>query len=467
MKVKVTLEQLLASEGEKKILFLGKEEIFTHKEIARFLKKYQASMTLDYEEGLTASIEHSKLNPVEEDISNLAYENTVPDYKLSALEKIISETMNDDELLMGIKLANDQSRIFRLLGNAQFTDTLFVKLLGLYEWDDEEEDSREDRDVIMYTLRRYINIKPNEEDLLYSYLTLRRLATEATDPSLLEVLIRFPNFEFLVRGKEKISLRGTIARNEYLNSTVISKLIALRDRKVDVALAGNPAVPVENLEKFLKKDEEAVYKALASNRNINNTIFEALLSKSDAVIELLLVWQKIDIERLTLLEKRKLNERLFSLLGVNETLENDVIDLLIQSHSQLMLVHLAENPTLTSEVLEKLYSMDLPGTLEKIVKNPATSAEVLEKIYVSHKENDDILVSMAYNDSLPLEILEVLYQKNDFEINKGLATNASLPMEMLDVLKVDTRLQNYLSQNKVFIKEYETVLDYDKNAVQF
>jgi len=101
------------------------------------------------------------------------------------------------------------------------------------EWDDEDEDSRDDRDVIMYTLSRYIDIKPNEQDLLYSYLTLRRLATEATDPNLLLALIGFPNFEFLVRGKEKITLRETIARNRYIDQEIIQKLLSfVRLRKM-------------------------------------------------------------------------------------------------------------------------------------------------------------------------------------------------------------------------------------------
>ncbi len=465
MKVKPTLEELLAAEGEKKILFLGREETFTHKEIARFLKKYNTTMTLDYEEGLSATVEHAKLNPVEEDISNMAYENGVPDYKLQALEKVISENINDDELLMGIKLANDQSRIFRLLGNAYFSDALFVKLLGLYEWDDEEEDSREDRDVIMFTLRRYIDIKPNEEDLLYSYLTLRRLATEATGPNLLEALIRFPNFEFLVRGKEKISLRETIARNRHLNKEVISKLIALRDKKIDVALAGNSCVSVESLEKFLAKEDEAVHKALASNRNINNTIFEALLDKSDAVIELLLVWQKIDAERYEMIRIKALNDTLFSLIGVNETLEQDVIQSLLESKEIAVLQHLAENPSVSEEVLDALYKMNLPGMLEKIVQNPAASVTMLESVYRDNQDNKALLASLAYNDKLPANILEALYQKDDFEINKGLATNASLPMAYLDELKVDTRLQNYLARNRIFIDAYAQSLEYDRKAI--
>ena len=94
----------------------------------------------------------------------------------------------------------------------------------MYQWNEADEDNNQDRDTIMYTLKRYIDIKPNEADLHYSYLTLRRLATEATNPKLLLALIGFPNFEFLIRGKEKVTLRETIARNEYLDKEVITNL---------------------------------------------------------------------------------------------------------------------------------------------------------------------------------------------------------------------------------------------------
>jgi len=464
---KMTLSELLASQEEKKILLLGREGIFTQKEIERFFKKYNAVITTELEEGVTAVIEHAMLNPVEEDISNAAYDNGLTLYKLKDLEKILSESINDDELLMGIKLANDQGRIFRLLGNAHINNTLFVKLLSMYEWDEEEEDSRNDRDVIMYTLSRYIDIKPNEQDLLYSYLTLRRLATEAEDPKLLLALIGFPNFEFLVRGKEKITLRETIARNENIEDEVIEKLISLRDSKVDTALASNISVPVKRLEKFLGKEDESVHKALASNQTINDLIFETLLQKSTAVIELLLIWQKIDMHRLEMLEKKDLDETLFALIGGNDTLEEAVVEKLVAMNNRHLLKHLAQNTTLKPEILEKIYEMEIKDTLVDLAGNTATPVKILETLYHEFSEHKEILSSLAYNDALPFEILQRLFEKDNFEINKGLATNASLSMEMLDVLKVDTRLQNYLAQNKIFISEYETVLDYDKKAVQF
>ncbi len=464
---KPSLTALLSSSSGKSFLFLGREGIFTKDEIARYLKKYDITMTKNYEESVVGVIEYHQLNPVEDDISNMAYDDHVPLYKLADFEKLLSEGINDDELLMGIKLANDQGRIFRLLGNANISDELFVKLLSMYEWDDEEEDNRDDRDAIMYTLRRYISIKPNEEDLLYSYLTLRRLATEATDPKLLLALIGFPNFEFLVRGKEKVTLRETIARNKYLDNEVIQKLISLRDAKIDVALASNKSVPVTVLEVFIKKSSQKLNKSLATNAQINDSIFDLLLSKEQSAVELLLLWQPINMKRVVQIEKNVLDEAVFSILGANERLEEDVVKYLSGGDNLLLLEHLASNISVHADILVKIYQKKLRSTMTPMARNPSVPVSILEEMYEKYAGDYEILAALGHNASVPVSILKALFDKDDLAINKGLATNPSLPMEMLDILKVDTRLQNYLAKNPIFIQAYETVLDYDKKAVQF
>jgi len=464
---KPSLETLLSTSEGNSFLFLGREGLFTQEEIARFLKKYKISMTQNFEEGVVAVVEHHQLNPVEDDISNMAYDAQIPLYKLVDFEKLLSHGINDDELLMGIKLANDQGRVFRLLGNANISNTLFVKLLSMYEWDDEEEDNREDRDTIMYTLRRYISIKPNEEDLLYSYLTLRRLATEASDPKLLLALIGFPNFEFIVRGKEKVSLRETIARNKNVDNEVIQKLISLRDAKVEVALASNKSVPVKVLEVFAKKNSQKLNEALASNRQINDSIFDLLLAKEQSAVELLLLCQPINMKRVVQVEKIVLDDALLSILGANEKLDEDVVWHLSNGDNLLLLEHLSSNVSLSADILVKIYEKKLDSTMSNLARNASVPVSNLEDMYEAYAEDHEIMVALGHNASLPVPILKALFSRDDLEINKGLATNASLPMELLDILKVDTRLQNYLAQNPVFIKEYETVLDYDKNAVQF
>ena len=463
---KPLLETLLSSSADKSFLFLGREGLFTKDEIARFLKKSGISMTKYLQEGVVATIEHSSLNPVEEDISNDAYDMKIPSYSLEIFEKILSEGINDDELLMVIKLSNDQDRIFRLLGNDNISEELFVKLLMMYEWHDEEEDDREDRDVILFTLKRYFDIFPKESDLLYSYLTLRRLATEATNPKLLLALIGFQNFEFLIRGKEKVTLRETVARNIYLDKEVITKLVSLRELKIDVALACNGSVELSLLQKLLAKNSEKINEALATNKNINDEIFNALLSKEDKIIQLLLWSQFINRERLALIDAQALDAKLFATIGANERLEADVIDELISRDNEELMDHLAGNSTLSVVQLESIYAKGLASSFEYLAVNPASSVEMLEMLYEKYDESA-IRIALAHNKSTPEAILRVLFERDEFEIQKSMASNASVPLDILDILKVDTRLQNELSKNEIFVKEYETVLDYDKNAVQF
>ncbi len=460
---KQTLKQMLEEAEGKKLLILGKENIFTQKEIVRFLKPYGIEITDRLSEEVFAVVEHHRLNPVEEDISNDAYVEGLPIFKLTEFEKLISESIDDDALLMAIKLGNDQSRIKRMLANPHLSDTLFVRLLKLYRFDEEEEDSRDDRDVIMHTLRRYIEIKPNEEDLLYSYLTLRRLATEATDPNLLEALMGFPNFTFLVRGKESITLKETIARNWHINDTTIQKLLTLRNHAIERSLAGNSSINEEIQKLLLGRRDEEIAQALAINPAIGEAIFAALLQESEKVVALLLVHQPIDKARLALIEDARLEASVFALLGANEKLSLDVIEALAGKKENKTLHRLlCENKTVPPARLEAYYHQKHKTLMPALAQNPSTPVSVLESLYKSDTESQEIAASLAKNPSTPETILRALFERDDFEINRALATNASLPMELLDVLKLDTRLQNELAQNEQLAASFETVLNQGK-----
>jgi hypothetical protein len=451
MTKKLTLEALLAASEGKKILFLGREGLFTDREIERFLKKFKVFPTREYEEGLAALIEHHSLNPLEEDVSNRVYEAGIPLYKLVDFEKLLSEKINDDELLMGIKLSNDQERILRILGNEHISDALFVKLLKMYTFSEEEEDDRDDRDVIMYTLRRYIDIKPNEEDLLYSSLTLKRLAREATDPKLLEVLIQFPNITFLQKGKQKISLRESIATNPHIDEAVIARLLQLRDHGVNICLAANTSTPLKVLQEFAQRDDEKLNQSLASNPAIDEVLFTALLTKDDTVLELLLCYQPVTMQRYTQLTEAITNETLFAALGENRTLEHCVAEALTGQNNTAMLVALAGNESLDGALLADIYEKAVEETYPALARNPSAPPTVLEALYRANSDRDEILIGLAYNTATPVKILQVLYEKEVFEITRGIASNASVPLEILNILKIDTRLRNELTSNAAFV----------------
>ena len=414
------------------------------------------------EEGVAGVIENHRLNPVEEDISNEAYEQKLPIYKLSAFEQLLSEEIDDDALLMAIKLGNDQERVVRLLGNEHLSDALFVRLLKLYTFHTEEEDNRQDRDVIMFTLRRYIDIKPNEEDLLYSYLTLRRLATEATDPELLQALLNFPNFEFLIRGREKITLQETIARNPYIDEETVRKLLSTRKIAVARALAGNSVIGNEIQKHLLSQNDEAIDKALAVNNTIDESMFDALLTRGNETVSLLLVHQPIDTSRFKKVQEANIADEYLALIGANEMLQPDVIEILAAIENQMLWQMLGGNRTIPGEVLSALYEKGGREVHLALAKNPATPEAILESLYTCAEDDTQMLAALAHNPSLPETKLRELFERDSFEINRGLATNAALPHELLDVLKIDTRLQNELAQNEQLAKSYEAVLKQNK-----
>jgi hypothetical protein len=458
MNEKPTLKALLESSKGSKLLFLGQEGIFSKEERARYLKPYGVTAVDTIQEGVVGVIEHHRLNPVEEDISYEAYAQKIPAYKLTAFEQMLSEEIDDDALLMAIKLGNDQERLLRLLGNEHLSDVLFVRLLKLYRFHEDDEDNRQDRDVIMHTLRRYINIKPNEEDLLYSYLTLRRLATEATDPNLLEALLGFPDFSFLVRGKEKVTLRQTIAKNPAVNDALVRKLLSFRDRGVEQALAGNTSVPVEVLKVLFSRNDSDIDRALATNRSIDDALFGALLERDRETVALLLVRQPVDEARFGQILAASLAPELFMLIGANETLSETVKTHLLESADDALFAVFAANPTFDASALEMIYQKDLEEVMAALAGNPKTPRWILQTLY----EEDNTAAALAANPATPQPLLEALFERNNFAINRALATNPSLPKALLSELMLDTRLQQELAQNPALAESFESVLKQEK-----
>ena len=449
--MKPSLETILEQSNEKKFLFLGGESLFTHKEVQRFLKKYAITLTSRLEDDVAAVIEHHRLNPVEEDISYEAYDQKIPLYKLEEFERLLSHTLIDDQVLMGLKLSHDQKRIHTLIDNAHISDTLFIKLLEMVHWsEDEEEDSNEDRGVVMATLRRFLDFKPNEEDLLYSPLTLKRLIGQTNDPALLKALLGFPNYRFMQKGKQWITLRETIAASPYLDENVIGRLLRFRDDKVLFYLAANRSVPLPLLKKFSDRNLNDVNEALASNTTIDNELFAKLLEKEEGVRQVLLTYQPIDEGRFEMIEAHEWSADTYAFLGNNEQINTEIVPRLIKKGYPQLLQALAGNSSLQPETLGRLYEREDADLYPLLAANLSTPISILEKLYKEGREDQEILASLAGNFSTPEEILRELFERDVFGINEGLAANESLPLELLNILKIDTRLRNALTGNKTF-----------------
>lgn len=453
---KQDLKELLEQAEGKKILFLGREGTYTVQETERFLKKYKVTRVKAIEEGVVATVEHHSLNPVEEMISEDAYADKIPAYRLDEFEQLLSEGINDNELLMAIKLSNDQARVLRMIENLDISDALFVKLLEMYTWHEEEEDNNDDRSVVIATLTRYIDITPAERDQLYSTLTLKRLVREATDPDLLNALIGFPNYEFKQKDQGKTSLYEVIATSHSLNDDVIKRLLSLRNPKVDMYLAANPVVPLEELRKFITREDIAIHEALAANESIDDALFELLLAKGEDVVKLLLWYQPISQERFKMITEKVNDPDLLAELGKNQQLDQKIVDRLAEDDNIALLEKLAANKTVEETTLNTLYEKQINTIFYPLAGNPNVAVNIIEKFYADYQNDIRMMHQVASNPNAPEKILRALYAREVLEINKGLAANPSTPIEILDVLKIDMRLRNALTQNEVFIEHHNT-----------
>ena len=449
---KIPLGLFLKENSGKSLLFLGRESLFTHQEMQRFLKPYGIVITQNPEENVVAVVEHHRLNPLEEDLSCEAYNRGLPLYKLSDFERLMSHEIEDDQLLMILRLGNDQERVRRLIANEHIGDGLFLKLLEIYEWSEEsDEDSNEDRGVVMATLRRFLDYKPNEEDLLYSSLTLKRLAVDTADAGLLHALLSFPNYRFMQKGKQWIRLREVIATNRAIDEASIRKLLRFREERVLFYLAANRSLPLEVLRELSERNLPDVDEALASNPSIDDALFVKLLDIGGSAAEILLHYQPVDMVRLEIISRREIEAERYALLGGNRNLVPEVAAELIEKRDNRMLIEaLAANPALSGEILRRLFDRGGEDLLPLLAGNRSLSSDLLEIIYEEHREKTDILSALAGNTSTPESILRRLFELECFEINEALAANESLPLELLNILKIDTRLRNALTSNRRF-----------------
>ncbi len=460
------IEALLTSNRGAKALILGRPETFTFDELARELQKhFGIAATRRDEAGVCVAFEHRRLNPVETEISEAIYARKVPSFRLETLEALIASRLQSKSVLMAIKLSKDQGRIYRLLGNPHIDEALFLGLLKLYEWSGEEDD-RYDRDVIMHTLRRYLEIKPNETDLLYSYHTLRRLVEKSDNTALLDALLTFPGFTFRKRGEET-TLYALIAKNRAIDETIAKRLQGMRDEKIDIALAANPACSIDILKYYFERNSAEIDYALASNPAIDDAIFEGLIRRGDTAVHTVLLWdQPLNIARFKRIEERINDKGLLVHLSQNERLDEVLKHYLCETLEGEALAAIAGNDTFTPEMLASIYARDKSNEiLYALALNPRTPKEILCILYERIDEEETIALHLAFNPATDAEVLRRLFEREEPEINEGLAKNPATPDAILEALRLEGRYQNALAENPKLIEAYEKVFDYDAKAI--
>lgn len=461
------LRALLSAHRGETVLILGKPETFTFDEIAAILKReFDLESTRTMSDKVGVVIEHRRLNPVESMWSEEAYAARIPSAMLETLEALLAEGLDDKNVLMSLKLSGDEDRVYRLLGNPSLSEALFIALLKMYRWSGEEDD-RKDRDVIVYTLRRYLDIKPNETDLLFSPSALRVLARDTRNGALLEALLGFPDLRFVVRRNHTVTLLETIAGNPAIAPSVAQKLHAMKRSDIDRALASNASAPLAILHTLFDRKVSDIDRALASNPRIDETIFEGLLERGDRAVHTFLLWdQPLDIVRYEKMQSYIEDRALFVHLSQNERLDDALKAYLCERCDGELLAAIASNDTFAPEMLARIYARDDGDEIARaLALNPNTPHEVLERLYSLIDEDETIARHLAYNKSVSPDVLERLYRVGHTDINEGLAKNPSTPDTVLEALRLEGRYRSQLAENPKLIDAYAKVFEYDGKAI--
>lgn len=396
------------------ILLLGKPRAFNQEEFLSQLKSHNIELTKELDDNVRFIIEGRVLSPYEQNFSDELYEMKKFEFvSIDELEKLLAEEIDDNVLLMSLKLSNDRDRLKSFLQNGCITDGLFFKLLKSYKWGGEDFFENDDnRDVTAALIERfYENIERNH-NVQFATTGLVHLISQTKNEELLEAISELEPIKF--------------------------------HPKIKVILATHPNTPKKVLKRFLKEGDDEVLEVIYSNVNLDKMIAKSLIDESD-IAKKIAANIALDDELFSLLENY--SDQLAKNTTLSEEMQQTLFDLSEESVDE----NLAQNSNLKGELLEELYQKS--SHLQRcILENNSTPKEILEKAF----EDGENHLSLAKNSSTPQEILTKLYELGDSEVLLELAKNENTPVELLYQMQLDSRFERAVRTNEAFGKHIQT-----------
>ncbi|MDD5399771.1 MAG: hypothetical protein PHQ93_01100 [Sulfurimonas sp.] len=399
---------------DKKIVLFGKSRAFGMDEFLAQLKFHKIGLVSEFEDGVELIVEGKMMTPYEQKASDELYEKEFYRLKfipIDVLEKELAKEIDENTLLMSLKLSHDKERLRNFIQNGAISDKLFFKLLKMYKWGGEdffENDSNRDVSAAII-LRFYKNIERNH-NVQYATSGFIHLIAQTHSKELIEALLELEPLQNSANSK-------------------IKTLIAMRndcDEKMQTALYNSM--------------DESVLEALCRNENLSKNVLFKLLS-IERYADDLAQHAKLDDE---LFERFLQNNPLE--LAKNGTLTQEMQERLIALDDKAINLSLASNENIGASVVKKLLSCGSFEIKSAIYKNPTTPVEMLKEAY-KEKQNH---ISLAHNESTPSYILSAMADELDAEILKGLAKNPSTPIEVLYQLQLDSRFARAVKENPTF-----------------
>ncbi len=365
----------------KKILLFGKPRAFSEEEFLSQLKQLQSELVQEYNEDLAFVVDGRMMTPYEQIKSDVLYEEQgVQAVSIDILERVLAENINENSLLMSLKLSHDKERLKSFIQNTMIPDALFFRLIKMYDWQGEDFFENDDnRDVSAAFIGRfYENIERNH-NVQYATTGFMHLVAQAKNSTLLEAIASLAPLSFHSK------IKTAIAMNPYLDAAVQKKFARVGGEQILEALSLNVNLDKELVESFL--NDTLLQGNVVRFVKLDSTLFQSFLGNYKEV-------------------------------ALNETLTLAMQEALLVLNDTTTNLFLSQNTKLELQVLEKLLAnADEPLALA-LYENSATPQTILTQAY----ENPCYHEALAKNENTPVEILYQLQLDSRYE--RYVKTNA-------------------------------------------
>lgn len=393
----------------KNIYFTGRGDRIEKEELEKYLIQKGGIFVTSLNEA--SVIIQGKYTPIHlEDEIYLLSKNGVEIISIDILEKDFSSNLDVDSILMAIKISKDNERLIKLLGNDFFSDDVFIKLLKLYDFkDDDIYDSDDNRDVCTKMVERFCSLIETNHNIQYAPIGVYYTALEAEDPKLLEVIYNMPEYKISQKNAQEdqpISLKEVVALNP--NSSKITHIQILKNSKVNelIFLALNESISLSTAKKLFAKDVEEINLSLIKSSNYD----ESLISE--------------------FLQEPRLKKELLKLITLDDSLFNS----LFRDLDKINTIYLSMNKSLSTEMINLIFEKNIDNANINLLKNLNCSANQIEDFL---KQNDKIYnISIAHNTNLEEKTYEYLFDLNDYDVNLSLSDNTSTLKAVLTKLSL-------------------------------
>ncbi|MCW8837550.1 MAG: hypothetical protein OQJ77_07710 [Thiovulaceae bacterium] len=429
----------------KKILLFGKSRSFSEDELETQLKTHSIELVKEYDEDVDYIVDGAMMTPPQTIESEKLYNKKVAEFlNIELLDNILTNSINEDVLMMSLKLSNDTQRLKNFLTNPQISDEFYFKLLAMYNWgDDDFYESDDNRDISASLIRRfYKNIERNH-NVEFSKLGLMHLVLQCNDENIIETIVNLKPLRKSFKTNDKdhgYRIVSSIATHTSTPKKVLKLLIKEANSYIKTLIAMRKDIDDELQKLLYETGEHKVLEALSCCKNLTDEIFNKFL-EDEAYSKNMAKYIKLDIDKYDFFKDAFASE-----LAQNENINPFMQGDLLYFHLEEVEENLAYNKSIYEELIPEMLKHKKDRVDFALYSNSSTPKSILELGFQDKKN----YLALSLNKNTPQDILSKLYESNDVGIRTALSKNISTPVDILYQLQLDSRFERYVKENPSF-----------------